>query len=180
MSYSDYGGYAYRNGERVEDRSDFTLLPGGGSFGTPGAYPGFAAIAGGASQEDVEKIVSAPHHHAVLGDGPIFVGLHKQSSVLVYRETPEGFESVEIPDEWEDIDDESRREWTVDGVKIEAVRTQEDNYYQYVRVTQPNGVVWHGWSGYGVGAGLEDCGYGFSTDDRESKLWDLWPAVGSR
>ena len=51
----------------------------------------------------------------------------------------------------------------------------EDNYYVYARLTQPDGNVWHGWSGYGVGAGLEDAGYGFSTADRESKLRDLWP-----
>jgi hypothetical protein len=35
--------------------------------------------------------------------------------------------------------------------------------------------VWHGWSGYGVGAGLEDCGYGYSTEDREDVLRALWP-----
>jgi hypothetical protein len=30
---------------------------------------------------------------------------------------------------------------------------------------QSNGTVWHGFSGYGVGAGLEDAGYGYSTND---------------
>lgn len=33
---------------------------------------------------------------------------------------------------------------------------------------------WHGWSGYGVGAGLEDAGYGYSTDEREERLWELF------
>ena len=30
MAYSDYGGYAYRNGERVRERSDYTITPDGG------------------------------------------------------------------------------------------------------------------------------------------------------
>lgn len=37
-------------------------------------------------------------------------------------------------------------------------------------MTQPDGVVWTGFSGYGVGAGLEDAGYGYSTEEREDKL----------
>jgi hypothetical protein len=33
MAYSDYGGYAYRNGKRVENRSDCTITPEGDTFG---------------------------------------------------------------------------------------------------------------------------------------------------
>ena len=35
MAYSDYGGYAYRNGKRVEARSDATISPEGDVFGSP-------------------------------------------------------------------------------------------------------------------------------------------------
>ena len=62
----------------------------------------------------------------------------------------------------------------VDGHRTTVYFREEDNHYQYVELLQPDGVVWHGWSGYGVGAGLEDCGYGFSTADREAKVWQLF------
>jgi hypothetical protein len=37
MAYSDYGGYAYRNGKRVTERSDATITPDGDAYGTPGS-----------------------------------------------------------------------------------------------------------------------------------------------
>jgi hypothetical protein len=63
----------------------------------------------------------------------------------------------------------------VDGWRLEVFFRIEDNHYQYAKLTQPDGNVWHGWSGYGVGAGLEYCGYGYSTEDREDVLRALWP-----
>ena len=39
MAYSDYGGYGYKNGERVEDRSDAVISPEVTSI--PGMYPGW-------------------------------------------------------------------------------------------------------------------------------------------
>jgi hypothetical protein len=85
MAYSDYGGYAYRNGIRVPERSDYTINPDGTGFGTPGVWPGFAMMAAGAEAAAVCAAIRRPHHHVVLGDGPILVGLHKQSVTLVYR-----------------------------------------------------------------------------------------------
>lgn len=193
MAYSDYGGYAYRNREHLIQRSDFTLTPDGG-FGVPGMYPGFAAIACGKSKEEVEKLRDYPNGHAVLGDGPIFVCLYKQSTLRLYR----GFEEVDTGDivttpgakveehdwlgrkrRWVDDDPFKASEepcvLEIDGHKITVYWRVEDNHYQYVQLEQPDGTVWHGWSGYGVGAGLEDCGYGYSTDDREAELWTLFP-----
>jgi len=46
-----------------------------------------------------------------------------------------------------------------------------------VQLEQPDGTVWHGWSGYGVGAGLEDAGYGYSTDACERRLWEIFQEV---
>jgi|GEM_PF-769254 len=194
MAYSDYGGYAYRNGARVEERSDFTITPDGG-FGTPGSYPGFAMIAAGATKEQVLKTMDNPRGHAVLGDGPVFVTLYKQTTTDIYR----GMEKLDLTTIAKQVEpgDIRTTEWNgapysyldhdemikgsraaifeVDGCIIEVRYTHEDNYYQYVKLTQPDGTVWHGWSGYGVGAGLEDCGYGFDTGERESTLTDFWP-----
>ena len=45
MAYSDYGGYAYKNGKRVVERSDAVITDAAQSI--PGMYPGFAFVAQG-------------------------------------------------------------------------------------------------------------------------------------
>lgn len=169
MAYSDYGGYAYRNWKRVEERSDATISPEGDVFGSPGMWPGFAAYAAG-GKDEYEKRKDWPSGHVVLGDGPVFLVLRKNYAIL-YR----GTELQDLPIDRDDYDaDEVRRAVDLDGCKVELIYTQEDNYYVYARLTQPDGTVWHGWSGYGVGAGLEDAGYGYSTSEREDMLWQLF------
>lgn len=175
MAYSDYGGYAFRNGVRVEERSDFTVTPEGG-FGTPGCYPGFAVLGAGGSQAQAMAVAALPSGHAVLGDGPIFVTLYKQSSVGVYR-VADGVVSeikgVPARQNWDGSDDEAAT-FEVDGHKLTIHFTEEDNFYCYAQLEQPDGVVWHGWSGYGVGAGLEEAGYGYSTPERTERCAELF------
>ena len=195
MAYSDYGGYAYRNGKRVEARSDATISPDGDVFGSPGMWPGFAAYAAG-GKDEYEKRREWPIGHAVLGDGPIYVALYKQSSVSIHR-GPEQLDElallkdmpIDAVEVWTDKEgktyrwlntdhfknSEDRCVFEVDGWRLEVFFRIEDNHYQYAKLTQPDGSVWHGWSGYGVGAGLEDAGYGYSTEDREDVLWELFP-----
>ena len=175
MAYSDYGGYAYRNGQRVEDRSDATITPEGDTFGTPGCYPGFAMMADGVPHDEVMKRTSWPSGHAVLGDGPVYLALYKTWANL-YK-GPEKVEA-DLERDWDD-DSDQRKTAEIDGFAVEVVLTQEDNYYAYAKLTQPDGTVWTGFSGYGVGAGLEDAGYGFSTDERAEKLADLFPLTGA-
>ena len=187
MAYSDYGGYAYRNGVRIEERSDATITPEGDTFGTPGIWPGFGMMMDGVSHEEVQKRIEWPHGHAVIGDGPIYGVLYKQGYFQIFRgqevldmikigkDIPE--DALQI-NEWSDstepsIDTEYFIEknvpckFEVDGYLFEVYWTYEDNYYpEYVRMTQPDGTIWTAFSGYGVGAGLEECGYGYSTEDR--------------
>lgn len=180
MAYSDYGGYAYRNGERVEKRSDVVLSP-EGIESTPGQWPGWTIEAGR----------NGGSYHALLGDGPIFVGLYKQSSLSIRR----GMDELELID---CLDGDTREDaivtygavryidedvftssgdpclFEVDSHKITVYWRITDNHYQYVRLEQPDGTVWTGFSGYGVGAGLEECGYGFSTDDQVSEIREVF------
>ena len=193
MAYSDYGGYAYRNGERVIERSDCILTDEMKSL--PGMYPGFAYLMHNATVEEFEHDRNRhPNGHVVLGDGPAYVGLYKQTSVHVWaagRELElEGLASIPIPDEcysdaygkrrfspsWsvEDLG-EVRLPFALPGAELEVVWTYEDNYYVYARLVTDSGDVWTGWSGYGVGAGLEEAGYGFSTEERARTLARLWP-----
>jgi hypothetical protein len=191
MSYSDYGGYAYRNGSRIAERSDATISPDGDVFGTPGMWPGFAALLAG-GKDELLKRQEWPSGHVVLGDGPIYVALYKQSCVSLCR-GPERLDPLAFlkgapPEAVVDYDGKSYLNhdyfkdlgeccvFEVDGWRLEVFFQIEDNHYQYARLAQPNGVVWHGWSGYGVGAGLEDCDYGFSTAERDLSMQALWPS----
>ena len=77
MSYSDYGGYAYKNGVRVVERSDAVIIEKFRSV--PGMYPGLAAALQGVDLNDVRE--SSPNGHVVLGDSPLYVGMYKQSNI---------------------------------------------------------------------------------------------------
>lgn len=185
MAYSDYGGRVYRNGERREDRCDAVLSP-EGIQSTPGSWPGWT----------IESARNANCYHALLGDGPIFVGMMKQSFISIRRY------DVAVPllsclkeqieggvQEWDETrlnhdawrKAERTAEFEVDGHKIEVRWMEEDNYYVYVRLTHPDHTVWTGWSGYGVGAGLEDdeTGFsdrGFSSAERDKMLAEIFPS----
>lgn len=195
MAYSDYGGYAFKNGARVVERSDFTISPDGTGFGTPGSWPGFAMVAAGMPEDEIRKRIEWPHHHVVLGDGPIFIGLHKQSSLFFYRlgerlddlallknSQPNAIKSWESKGKihkWLNTGyfsrNETPAEFEIDGHKITAYFIDRDNHYQFVRLEQPDGTLWHGWAGYGVGAGLEECDYGYSTEEQNERLLHFFP-----
>ena len=180
MAYSDYGGYGYRNGERIMERSD-AVFTAEGLKSTCGMWPGFAIPEGrhGGS------------YHVILGDGPVYLSMYKQSGIglvegpnelnfgeLALAKYPEAkwvskdgdvyfendyFQAREIPCELE-----------VNGHKLSVYFEYTDNYYQYAKLEQPDGTIWTGFSGYGVGAGLEDCGYGYSTQNCIDRLEDLF------
>lgn len=179
MAYSDYGGYAYRNGQRIEERSDAVLTE-EGLKSTPGLWPGFVIPEGKGGN----------CFHVILGDGPIHVGMYKQSSVTVFDKGepvsllemvrdkyPDAIKIYEYNGEKEEyIDDDWFRDFeplkiSIKNHNLEIHYIDDDNYYVYVKLTQPDGVEWCGFSGYGVGAGLEDAGYGYSTSEREEDMW---------
>lgn len=180
MAYSDYGGYAYRNGLRIEARSDAVLSP-EGIKSTPGAWPGWAYPEGR----------NGGSYHVLLGDGPIFVGLYKQSVLEIHRLG----EKINVVDAAVNLPPEAIEEYSgtrylntdhfkslmepcvfeIDGCKITAHFVLDESHYLFVRLEQPDGAVWHGWSGYGVGAGLEHADYGFSTESQNDRLLAFWP-----
>lgn len=153
MAYSDYGGYAFRNGVKVEERTD-CKIPGDDENGSM--------------------------YHAVLGDGPIFVGLYKQSHFVVKLRgkelAPDAIADTSDPEAFQDIDGKKyvNTDSFIDSAKPLILKVEgftvilkwehTDNYYQYAKLIQPDGSVWTGFSGYGVGSGFEDNGYDFSTD----------------
>lgn len=179
MAYSDYGGYGYKNGVRVEDRSD-AVLTDKGILSTPGMYPGFA----------FQEALTLGSYHVLLGDDPVFVGMHKQTSLYIVKDGIK-LNLIDVcvdenPHLWEyndmsyiDTDKYSATDekctFKVDDVLIEVHWVRTDNMYQLVKVTYPDGTVWHGFSGYGVGAGLEEAGYGYDTREVEQLLFKMLP-----
>lgn len=171
MAYSDYGGYGYKNNKLVIERSDATIDPENQLFGVPGMYPGFAMMIQGDPPDEAMKKREWPSGHVILGNAPLFLVMHKQSTAHIHN----GHERVyEMDYDWES-DDQQRDKFELNGTKIEWVYEQSDNYYQYAKITEPDGTVWHGFSGYGVGAGLEDGGHGFSTEDQIERLGEIFP-----
>jgi hypothetical protein len=162
MAYSDYGGRVFRNGERVDARCDATLSATGRVESTPGQWPGFTLPLG----------MDDACYHALLGDGPLLVGLYKQSTFSIYH----GLQEVATEDNEVDFSDgEPHVVYDQDGYRVEIAIREEDNHYIYCRLTQPDGAVWTGWSGYHVGAGFDDNSE-FDSDARDAVLAELFPS----
>ena len=179
MAYSDYGGYAYRDGRHIPERSD-AVITAEGIKSTCGMWPGWT----------IPESREGGSYHALLGDGEILVGLYKQSSLSLFlngedfpilgvikAKYPESIKAYDGKEYWDSDyfrDNELTMAVDVGPHKLEAFFEYSDNYYLFVRLTQEDGAVWTGWSGYGVGAGLEDAGYGFSTDSVAQNAVSHW------
>ena len=183
MGWSDYGGYAYRDGTRVDERSDCPIP------------------AHGPHDDDLD---GEPWGHAVLGNDGTFVALWKQMTVRAWNDGAElalashaldaspglvRTDDTRGPelDPFGAIDrapDETARGTFAlpGGARLEVVwsreeedRSYRENLYLYARLVLASGGTWHGWSGYGVGAGFEDAPFGFENGQRDERLRELWP-----
>lgn len=186
MSYSDYGGYAYKNGELRLDHCDVCLYQ--ESNPDPSQhYPMFFG-----------KEREFPNAHVSLGDMEMRVMLYKQSWFEIWFDGKElnKFDLLseqskqEVPDYKTDYTSDSGEPYFSDeafkdskkpaifeykGFKLEMLWEITDNHYQYARLTQPDGSIWTGFSGYGVGAGLEDSDvHGFNTGLNVERLKKLF------
>lgn len=192
MAYSDYGGHAYKDGKFREDHCDVRIY-GEGSDKKGDHYPYFF---GDKKKDDL------PSAHVSLGDKSVRVMLYKQSWFEIWREgkklnnfkilTQESKDAVpDYQTSYKDDDDQpyfntdaflsagKAAVFWFNGYRLEMFWEETDNHYQYARLTQPDGSVWTGFSGYGVGNGLEECGYGFSTDKCIERLKELFPTQES-
>lgn len=189
MAYSDYGGYAYKNGELRKDFCDVTLYKERDPDPTK-HYPLFFG-------ENRDKVF--PGMHVSLGDMEARLGLYKQSSFEFWLDGKElaPFEILseqskqEVPDykatyTKDDgtpylntdafMEAEKPAVFEFGEFKAEIFWEVTDNHYQYARLTQPDGSIWTGFSGYGVGSGLEDSEYHpFSTDSNIKRLKEIFP-----
>jgi hypothetical protein len=114
----------------------------------------------------------------VLGAGPVYVKMHKQCVELV---TGKGDNMCLSSDRLRSTSGHSWLAYTVDEYHATLVAAHEQregdtesNYYVYAELREPDGTIWTGFSGFGVGAGLETIP-GFSTEARVKRLRWLFP-----
>ena len=198
MAYSDYGGYAFLNGERVIERSDAVLDE---VYHTlPGSHPGISTVlqlenegkTAAEIADILERRYEVPNGHVVLGDDTIYVGLYKQDVGGVWIDgvkydvanlfkdyqkekyltndgwfIPSYFVGEYYEDDYEGmgivrtsgfVRALKLNFWLKDDrYELNLIWKYLDNLYVYARLKDTKvGSVWTGFSGYGVGAGLED------------------------
>ena len=156
------------------ERSDFTPTPDGG-FESPGMWPGFGAIIQGLDVDQARKISSYPSGHAVIGSGPVYVTLYKQSNITVYSEMDRLFRP-NIPLGYDDDEHDYWGSIEFAEYKLRYRSVSTDNYYIFAELEEPDGTFWTGFSGYGVGAGLENEDYHpFNTQNVVDELMRSFP-----
>ena len=166
MSYADYGGFAYKNGELVEGRSDFGITP-EGVVETPGTFPWMSM------KEEIRN--KSQYGHAVLGSGPVYVLLYKQSGVSLC------VQNINVIDFYSGCEtDREPQEFGFHGpdglYRISKYYVETDNYYTLSQLIEPDDTIWTGFSGYGVGPGLsESDDYGADTDYVIKLLKETFP-----
>lgn len=169
MAYSDYGGYAFKNGVHIPNRSDVTI------------------------SDDSNKCFNISGH-VVLGNTVMVVSLHKQQTLNVWYERTRLSEkklseyAVNLPKNGFDGDYIDVKE-VMRGLvcstlnfrfpneaRLSVLWANLDNYYMFVRLRMPNLDVWTGWSGYGVGMGVRNEEYGTPSDaEMNKRLCQVWP-----
>lgn len=185
MSYSEYGGIAYRNGAQVDDRSDAMIMPDMTNIGQPGCIPDHRTASMSADEfEAVQE--SCVRGHVVLGDGPVLVSLSKRSwfEICVLRDgafhalTDQELAAaaVDLPEDLLETDDgdivvphaldrfrlgdmdghEGVVRFQVDGHLVEYRMLRVQGYAQHARIIQPDGTVWSGFCGWEIGYGFDD------------------------
>ena len=92
-----------------------------------------------------------------LESGPVYVCLHKSHSITVHSNTNKLL-CPRIPhDDLDEHDYWGCIQFMEYELRFRSVLT--DNYYIFAELKEPDNTFWTGFSGYGVGAGLEDSEY---------------------
>lgn len=178
MGYSEYGGHGYRNGERIDAASDAVVTPDMSNAGTPGHWPGFGSVADAMGMKDFYDLKArSVDGHVVIGDGPVLVALHKRRTMTVHVLENGAFTEVDLVAIGKDLPDETVSmygdgslhldddallrldapvRFEIDGHLIEYRLVDDPQLMQHVRLTQPDGTVWTGFSGSEIGAGHDE------------------------
>lgn len=178
MSYSQYGGLGYRNGELVEAASDAVITTEMDNLGRAGVWPGFTDAASRMGMEVFHDLRSrSVSGHVVMGDGPVLVSLHKQTAMEIHVLADGKFDEIDLVAIAVDLPDGLISDWgdgtlhldsdalirhgepvrfEIDGHVVEYAVRQDPQLVQHVRLTQSDGTVWTGFSGSEIGAGHDD------------------------
>jgi hypothetical protein len=147
--YTDYGGYAYRNGFTMIDRSDCLVRKGALVGSTPGFWPGHRW----------KDIKPEEAWHVVLGEGPLFLGLYKGSGLVFFNGdhlSPIG-----------DLYDYQVHRYEIAGQRVIAkIEQHEGRNFLLAKMIMTNNIIWSGYSGPEVGAGIKD-----DVETSPQRLW---------
>jgi hypothetical protein len=128
-----------------------------------GDYGGYAWLDGKLIPANSDRSIYNNTYHVVLGAGQTLVGMRKQSATDVYKDG--GLVAVpELNDFYGLVESEEIVTVKLGDSTLSVAYRYTDNYYQFAWFQTESG-IWQGFSGYGVGAGLEDCSYGYSTEE---------------
>lgn len=162
MSYSGYGGRGFRNGIHVPECSDHSAVLIGLPMAPAGTHK-YEQYKGewheGSDKEKgywIKEPLPTVFGHVVLGDGPIYVELFKQSSFQIYKY---GYkEPILVESDYTGSND---YQFDIDGHHIDiSLRSDENcdyinNFYIFAQMIQPNGTIWSGFSGNACGGGWD-------------------------
>jgi len=188
MSSNDYGGYAYRNGVKILDRSDVTL--GAVKLQNPDLW----------GNVEIPQNSQEPYHHGVtyrfhllLGDGPVYLSFVKHYPGLYnlnqFVNLPSRVDRPWRPGLWggttyidiaHGFENTKRFIHKFEGYKITIHFLYDPYPYAYAQLEQPDGTIWAGFAGQQVGAGFEGAvGYGGEESDKlsaacEKRLWEIF------
>lgn len=146
MAYGNWGAFVYKNGERQRNREDNT--PYKEDETQAGYWQAF-----GRSDTRLNP------HHASLGSGPFRLCAYKSSPYIFWNGQPiddAPYQKGENAgtDKWYWYESDGI-EGELNGYKFKATPDSDPEAVN-LEVTEPDGTVWTGKSGYGMGAGYED------------------------
>lgn len=146
MSYGAYGGFAFRNGVLVPERSDVFFKSNGELCSTPGRYPPHVCPELFANKREV--------FHVLLGDAPIFVALNK--GALVTRPAlieAERWGYIQRPGE-------AQNRVNIRGALLTTLAwedpDEEGGDFGILARLEQNGVIWSGFCGVDLGPNLNE------------------------
>jgi hypothetical protein len=178
MGYSEYGGYGYRNGDRIKAASDAVVTPDMANAGTPGHWPGFGPVADDMGMQAFYALKErSVDGHVVIGDGPVLVALHKLTTMTVHVLENGAFTEIDLIAIGQDLPDDIVSDhgdgslhldrdalelladplrFMIDGHLIEYRIARDPQIVQHVRLTQPDGTVWSAFCGSEIGEGHDE------------------------
>lgn len=142
MAYGNWGGNVFRNGERMTNWEDQTPYK-------------ESEVAAGYAQAFLRSAEGFNPHHAVLGEKRVRLCGYKSYARLFVDGQEVDLAPYEKRTEDMKAWDRAPGYGEIDGYKFQWT-TRSDPERVDLSLVEPDGTLWSGFSGFGMGAGYED------------------------